>query len=404
MNDNGFNSGVEYTRIPVDHVDSYLPYANVQNAGSNNQSNVQLATNISRNGSTVYNGTSNSASLMLANTSGFFSPTNTYSPTQLGTYTYTNTISQTETDATPANNSSSSTFEVTPGEYALDNNMPDGNYQGSGVGYSVGNGYEMFSTSNVRSVSAYIDGQTTIGTEVKAELFTMNIQGNFISVAESNPYLVTSDDLNSWVTLSINGGYTTSSGQILFAFFSQDFGTPGNMVISSAQQNFANTSFSLDGSTTFQLFFVPMVRLQTWKPNHRKQSKPNRSNLRRCLRWFPFGFGFGRYREFILPLAGKWKHRRNNPKPSPTCARALTPCRLLTTMELCQFKRSSFQHQIQLVSALCRMTLLVTVFVTVLSQSMATVVQDHWPIRLTTALLFRRVDLSVIYVRERIRF
>ncbi|MCL1851242.1 MAG: carbohydrate binding domain-containing protein [Bacteroidetes bacterium] len=156
-----------YTQVPTSMPVTKFP-AQVANIGLLPQTNVQLS--VTRNN--VVLGTASLPSIAPL-TTVTLTPTGNILPTT-GTNTLTYTVTQTEPDATPANNTADATFQGTPNIYAYDNVTTTSNGIGSNSNaLSFGNIFEITASTTLSQVVIGFNSTATPGLPYTLSLYKM---------------------------------------------------------------------------------------------------------------------------------------------------------------------------------------------------------------------------------------
>ena len=171
-------------------------------------------------------------------------------------------------DAAPANNSlpAAATLVINTSIYARDkDNMTNGSYN-QGLGFEVGNIFDIYTTAPLSAIDVMINGVAEVGAECYAKLYSIDATtGDFVFVDESNAYTLTANDMDNIVTFSLAGGaYTLNAGEsyLIVAGSNGDGGTTNDLVVGTSGSSEAQTSFYLDeAGTWFYTTSTPMVRM-----------------------------------------------------------------------------------------------------------------------------------------------
>ena len=171
-------------------------------------------------------------------------------------------------DAAPANNSipAAATLVVNTSIYARDKNNVSGGSYNQGLGFEVGNIFDIYATAPLSAIDVYINDAAEVGAECFVKLYSIDpTTGDFVYVDESNPYTLTTNDLGSVVTFSLAAGaYTLNAGEsyLIVAGSNGDGGATNDLVVGTSGISEAQTSFYLDeAGTWFYTTSTPMVRM-----------------------------------------------------------------------------------------------------------------------------------------------
>lgn len=172
------------------------------------------------------------------------------------------------TDANPADNTvaNAATIAVNPSIYARDKNTISGGSYNQGQGFEVGNIFDIYAAANLSAIDVFISGSAVAGASVYSKLYSIDAQGNFVYVDESNPYTLTSSDLNALITLPLSGGaspLTANQPYLVVVGSLGDAGATNDLVVGTSGVSEAQTSYYLDltNTTWYYTTGTPMVRM-----------------------------------------------------------------------------------------------------------------------------------------------
>jgi len=248
-------NGLQYHQIPTTQIAPIDFYSTVFNGGSNNQTNVSLNVDINSGTSSVSSSPTTINSLDTAT----LSMSTPFTPSGLGSYAASLTLTADSTDDDPSNNTLNNvSFDVTDYIYARD----DGQVQGSTNrpnGFQIGNLFEVFADQELKAVDVRIDGSTTVGTEVYVRIYDLD-NGSFVFLAESDPLVLTNGDLSTNLVVALNTPITLLNGEAYLAVI----GTySSDLNVANAGTTDPQTSFLFreDDQTWYYTTNVPYVRL-----------------------------------------------------------------------------------------------------------------------------------------------
>jgi len=261
-------AGLNYYQIPIAQVAPIDFEANVFNGGQNMQYNAALNVNIN---SGLFTATSNSANVpaldtVLLTTSSSFTP-----PANTASYTVIRTITADSTDDVPSNNVMPNiNFSVTNFIYARDNNAASGNTSNGTNGFEAGNLFDIYTDATLKAINVRLaggSGGTTVGTEIFARIYSIDpVTGDFVFEAESDPFIVASNNLNTNLVLPLQIPTTLLANNTYLATVGS---YTGGLKISNAGTSDPQTSFFYDGTdlvsgsagTLYYQTSTPYVRL-----------------------------------------------------------------------------------------------------------------------------------------------
>lgn len=173
------------------------------------------------------------------------------------------------TDGDPSNNALNNfaTIAVNPYVYARDNGTATNGSFNGGMGFEVGNIFDIFSNVSIGGGSVYINGAAEPGAEIYLKLYSIDpATGDFLYVDETGPYVLQNADLDAEVTLSFLGGsYPLNAGEayLLVAGSNGDGGATNDLVVGTAGPAPAQTCFYYDMTdlTWYYTTSQPMVRM-----------------------------------------------------------------------------------------------------------------------------------------------
>lgn len=255
-------AGLNYYQIPTSQVAPIDFAAKVFNGGQNLQYNATLNVNIN---SGLFTTTSNPAnvpsldSVVLETSTSFTPPANTAS------YTVVRTISADSTDDVPSNNAIANiNFSVTNFIYARDNGSVSGNTSNGTDGFEAGNQFDIFADATLKAINVRLaggSGGTTVGTEIYAKLYSIDpTTGDFIFEAETDPFVVASNNLNTNLVLQLQTPVNLMANSSYLAVVGSF--TEG-LKVANAGTSDPLTSFFYDAATStwFYQTSTPYVRL-----------------------------------------------------------------------------------------------------------------------------------------------
>jgi len=184
-------------------------------------------------------------------------------------YTVNAGVQSANVDANPADNvvAGAATFVVNTNIYARDlDNIVSGSYN-QGLGFEVGNIFDMFATGDLSAIDVYIHPGANVGTEMYVKLYSIDATtGDFVFVDESAPYTLGANDVDALITLPLQGGaYTLNADEpyLVVAGSNGDGGATDDLIVGTCGVSEAQTSFYLDltDNTWYYTTSTPMVRM-----------------------------------------------------------------------------------------------------------------------------------------------
>ena len=199
-----------YTMIPIKQADSSIINfgAEVVNNGVADQSNTFVTVDVKLAGNTVFSDTTDSV-LLTSGSSHSFDFTNAFQPDSvLGVYNIKLEAISDSVDALPRNNVIESSFEVSSYQYRRDNDtLTSDNWFNVSNSWEMLVKYEIYQQDSVVALSVFFPFNTITGRGL--------VEGDSISyyvyastdlnnpITSNENYMITLDDVNSWVTLPI---------------------------------------------------------------------------------------------------------------------------------------------------------------------------------------------------------
>ncbi|MEN9699381.1 MAG: hypothetical protein RLZZ301_579 [Bacteroidota bacterium] len=159
------------------------------------------------------------------------------------------------------------TISVNQYEYARDNGTALNGSYNQGMGFEVGNIFDIFANTTIGGGSVYISGSAEPGAEMYLKLYSIDATtGDFLYVDETGPYVIQASDLDAFVTLSFLGGnYPLNAGEayLIVAGSNGDGGATNDLVVGTAGSAQAQTCYYYDMTdlTWYYTTSQPMVRM-----------------------------------------------------------------------------------------------------------------------------------------------
>ncbi len=259
-NDYWGSAFLSYYQVPNEQIAPIEFTAKVSNQGVSPVTNVQMNVDVNTG---AFTGTSQTVSIPSMSSDSLVVST-TFTPSAIGTYSFTRAITSTEVDDVPANNTfAAESFQVTDHIYARDNGTANGYENNGGTAFEVGNLFDIWQDQICKGVNVRIASGTPAGTEVYARIYSIQ-NGDFQFEVESPTVALVNANLN-------NANFTIYLGTELQMIANTTYlvvvGTYGTgLRISNAGVSPDQTSFLLDGNdivanTLYYTNSTPMVRL-----------------------------------------------------------------------------------------------------------------------------------------------
>jgi hypothetical protein len=255
-----------YYKTPLAQVANIKFGGIVENIGAVTQSDVTFAGAIAAAG---YAGTS-AMGVVAPNGIDTLDATVDFTPgATASNYTFVGTVTSGATDAAPANNTNAGVaFATNNFIFQRDNGtLASGSYN-QGLGFEVGNIYDITADADVYSVDVVIHPNANPGAEMYAVIYSIDATtGEFVYEAASANHTISAADLNAEVNLPLTTAFsmTASTPYLVVVGSYGDGGATDDLVVGTAGVSEAQTSYYLDGNenvgTWYYTTSTPMVRL-----------------------------------------------------------------------------------------------------------------------------------------------
>jgi hypothetical protein len=220
---------IPYYFTPASQVTNMEFSARATNNGGADQTNVVLDVDLNDG---TNNTTVSSTGVTIAAGANDSLGTNSFTPTATAGLTYATdfTLSQTEAEGFPTDNTYSTEFYITDTVYSVD----DGNQTGGFGNFSsnadlpvkIGNQMEIIADGQISSMTVFVADIAASETQsISCQLHLLDQAVNpaeFIYQDETNFHSVTSSDLGSFVTLTFATPFQVSAGDIILPLASHD--------------------------------------------------------------------------------------------------------------------------------------------------------------------------------------
>lgn len=163
------------------------------------------------------------------------------------------TTSSTEPDVT---NNTLPNIDISVNDfiYARDNGQILGGIGNSGDGYEVGHIYDIFETTTLYGIDAFLNANSEPGAEIFVKLYSIDQAGDFQFMDESAAYVITEADLGQKISLPLGSPVELNANEAYLAMVGSygDGGNSNDLITASS------------GSTTPQTTFYYDYTDQTW--------------------------------------------------------------------------------------------------------------------------------------------
>lgn len=260
--------GLNYYQIPNTQLAALDFAVDATNNGINPQTNAQL--NVDITGAAT--GSASSAGLTVApNTTETLAIVGGFTPTVNGTYNIAWDISQNEVDDVPANNVlTGDAFQVVDYIWARDKgNTPTGTFNNQGIGFKLGNLFDVVNDQMVYSVQTRLSNTSTIGAEFQAKIYwlpsTAATLDDMVEIGFSDFIQVAAGNVNQIIDIDLLAPVTLGADSTIFVAIESagDAGATNGVVISTSGTALEQTVFMYDDQDVewYYTTGTPIIRL-----------------------------------------------------------------------------------------------------------------------------------------------
>lgn len=253
-----------YYQVPQSQVTEVEFSGIVENIGAQNQTDAVFT---ATTGS--YTGTSAATPIAVGQIDTLACATSFTPGSSIANHVLSGNVALGVTDGDPSNNAMNNfaTIAVNPYVYSRDNGTATNGSFNGGMGFEVGNIFDIFSNVSIGGGSVYINGAAEPGAEIYLKLYSIDpATGDFLYVDETGPYILQSSDLDAEVTLSFLGGsypLNADESYLLVAGSNGDGGATNDLVVGTAGPAPVQTCYYYDMTdlTWYYTTSQPMVRM-----------------------------------------------------------------------------------------------------------------------------------------------
>lgn len=253
-----------YYQVPQSQVTEVEFSGLVENIGAQNQTDAVFTATTG-----TYTGTSAATPIAVGQIDTLDCATSFTPGSSIANHALSANVALGVTDGDPSNNALNNfaTIAVNPYVYSRDNGTATNGSFNSGMGFEVGNIFDIFSNVSIGGGSVYINGAAEPGAEIYLKLYSIDpATGDFLYVDETGPYVLQNADLDAEVTLSFLGGsYPLNAGEayLLVAGSNGDGGATNDLVVGTAGPAPVQTCYYYDMTdlTWYYTTSQPMVRM-----------------------------------------------------------------------------------------------------------------------------------------------
>ena len=251
-----------YFQVPISQIAPISFSGLVQNVGVDDVNATFMATYTG-----VYDGVSDPMTLSQGILDTLTCTTELTAPASAATHTIEFMVVTDEEEVDEVNNVANSyTFEVNDFIYARDAGTEDGGSYNEGFEFESGNIFDIYSDVMIHGVDLNVTSQSVEGAEVRVKLYSVDAEGEFIFITESDILPLNADDLagvTKTYPLQIPTTLLAGSSYLVVAATYGDGGVTYDLVVSTSGISAPNTSYYYDGTdaTWYYSTGTPMVRM-----------------------------------------------------------------------------------------------------------------------------------------------
>lgn len=253
-----------YYQVPASQVTEIEFAGLVENIGALDQSDAVFTATAGS-----YTGTSAATPVVVGSVDTLSCTANFTPGTTTATLSVSGSVDMGTVDGDPTNNTLSNyaSIDINPYVYSRDNGTATNGSFNGGMGFEVGNIFDIFANTSIGGGSVYIHSAAEAGAEIYLKLYSIDATtGDFLYVDESGPYVLQASDIDAEVTLSFLGGsYPLNAGEsyLIMAGSNGDGGATNDLVVGTAGPSPAQTCFYYDMTdlTWYYTTSQPMVRM-----------------------------------------------------------------------------------------------------------------------------------------------
>jgi hypothetical protein len=255
---------LSYYQVPASQVTEIEFSGIVENIGALDQQDAVFTATAG-----AFTGTSNATPVLVGSTDTLDCTTSFTPGSATATLSLSGEVAIGNVDGDASNNTLANfaSIAINPYVYSRDNGtVLNGSFNG-GMGFEVGNIFDIFANTTIGGGSVYINGAAEAGTEMFLKLYGIDpVSGDFLYIDETGPYVLTANDIDAEVTLSFLGGnYPLNAGEsyLLVAGSNGDGGATNDLVVGTAGPAPIQTCYYYDMTdlTWYYTTSQPMVRM-----------------------------------------------------------------------------------------------------------------------------------------------
>ena len=259
--------GLNYYQIPNTQVHPLDFAVDAINNGVNAQTGATLSVDFTGAGT----GSASSTGITVApNTTGSLEIEGGFTPSVNGTYTFTWEISQDQVDDVPGNNVlTGDAFQVVNNIYARDRGTTFGTFNNAGIGYKLGNLYDMYADQIVYGVQTRLSNTSNTGAQFQAKLYWLPTNAatldDMVQVAFSDYIDVAPGNVNTILNIPFIDEVMLDADSTYYVAIESvgDAGATNDVVVSTSGSTYEQTSFLYDAADDEWYFTTntPVIRM-----------------------------------------------------------------------------------------------------------------------------------------------
>lgn len=242
--------GLNYFQIPNTQVAALDFAVDAINNGINPQTGATLSVDFTGAGT----GSASSTGITInPNTTGALEIEGGFTPSVNGTYTFTWEISQDQTDDVPSNNVlAGDAFQVVDNIYARDRGTTYGTFNNAGIGYKLGNLYDVYADQIVYGVQTRLSNTSNNGSQFQAKLYWLPTDAatldDMVQIAFSDFVDVSTGNVNTILNIPFLDEVMLDKDSTYFVAIESagDAGATNDVVVSTSGSTYEQTSFLYD--------------------------------------------------------------------------------------------------------------------------------------------------------------
>ena len=244
--------------LPLSQIQPYKFGGIVRNVGGATQNSVTVSGVIP----STYTGTSTPGTLAPFE-QDTFDLVPDFTPAGTGNFTM-NMAAVLANDANPNDNAFKPfKFNVSADVYARDTLVRGGGSFNQGAGFELGNLFDIFTNETLYSIDVDIHPTTAANTEISVKLYTIDANGDFVYIAESDLLTLSTAQIGTVVRVPLQAPQPLTAGEVYIPVVVYQGGAGNGLRVGTAGVSAPQTTFLYDIASTTWFFTTttPMVRM-----------------------------------------------------------------------------------------------------------------------------------------------